>query len=306
MTMIRRNVKTAIIALLVSVIALGAGIAVAHDDGTEIRITAMRHESDGRIEFAVQERDGEGWGERILPQRRFFPASGREGRWLSSTPIIVGVVEEPEAPTADLVVTDFDWEAYSSEDAVVLVTAWATVTNNSGETLTAWSGEMECVDADGSIVAEDYVSALFLIDLAHGESLRVQFFDLLATDIPSECSVAFPGEVYLWVTEEASEAAHVLVTDFEWATSTDPDDGAINDVTASATITNISGETFDGWYAEMKCHDDGVIVADDWLWDATALDDGETVIIELTDIAPRGTPSECILRFRATVYLTIE
>ena len=87
-----------IMGLLVGALALGAGIAVAHNDGTEIRITAMRHESDGRIEFAVQERDGESWGERVLPRARFFPASGREGRWLNSTPITVGVVESLEAP----------------------------------------------------------------------------------------------------------------------------------------------------------------------------------------------------------------
>ncbi|MCY4615410.1 MAG: hypothetical protein OXC71_03340 [Chloroflexi bacterium] len=99
MTAIRDRGQTLIIALLVGVIALGAGIAVAHSDGTEIRITAMRHD-DGRIEFAVQERDGEGWGERVLPRARFFPASGREGRWLSSTPIIVGVVEGSESGLA--------------------------------------------------------------------------------------------------------------------------------------------------------------------------------------------------------------
>ncbi len=97
MRTIENNGKTLIIALLVGIIALGAGMAVAHTDGTEIRITAMRHESDGRIEFAVQERDGDGWGERVLPRARFFPASGREGRWLNSTPITVGVVEELEA-----------------------------------------------------------------------------------------------------------------------------------------------------------------------------------------------------------------
>ncbi|MCY4616379.1 MAG: hypothetical protein OXC71_08335 [Chloroflexi bacterium] len=96
MTAISQRAKTLIIAFLVGVIALGAGIAVAHNDGTEIRITAMRHD-DGRIEFAVQERDGEGWGERILPRARFFPASGREGRWLNSTPITVGVVESLES-----------------------------------------------------------------------------------------------------------------------------------------------------------------------------------------------------------------
>ncbi|MDE2695058.1 MAG: hypothetical protein OXH97_00885 [Chloroflexota bacterium] len=93
MKALTRNARILAITLLMSVIALGAGIAVAQTDGTAIRIVAMRHD-DGRIEFAVQEREGEGWGERILPTRRFFPASGREGRWLSSSPITVGVVDE--------------------------------------------------------------------------------------------------------------------------------------------------------------------------------------------------------------------
>ena len=89
MTTIRNRARTLIIAFLVGVIALGAGIAVAHNDGTEIRITAMRHD-DGRVEFAVQEREGEGWGERVLPRARFFPTTS-EGRWLNSTPITVGL-----------------------------------------------------------------------------------------------------------------------------------------------------------------------------------------------------------------------
>ena len=98
MTAISQRAKTLIIALLVGVIALGTGIAVAHSDGTEIRITAMRLD-DGRIEFAIQERDGEGWGERVLPRQRFFPTTS-EGRWLNSTPITVGVVDELEPATA--------------------------------------------------------------------------------------------------------------------------------------------------------------------------------------------------------------
>ena len=80
-----------LVALLGGAIALGAGIATAHDSGTEVRITAMRLD-DGRIEFALQEREGEGWGERILPSGRFFPTTS-VGRWLNSTPITVGVVE---------------------------------------------------------------------------------------------------------------------------------------------------------------------------------------------------------------------
>ena len=53
----------------------------------EIRITARRL-ADGRIEFGVQQRDGDGWSERILPRSRYFPTSS-EGRWLSSSPIEV-------------------------------------------------------------------------------------------------------------------------------------------------------------------------------------------------------------------------
>ncbi len=40
-----------LVVLLGGAVALGAGIATAHDSGTEVRITAMRLD-DGRIEFA--------------------------------------------------------------------------------------------------------------------------------------------------------------------------------------------------------------------------------------------------------------
>lgn len=79
-------------ALLGAAAVLVAGIGFAQGGGTEVRITAMRHD-DGRVEFALQEREGAGWSDRILPTRRFFPATGREGRWLVSTPIRVGIAE---------------------------------------------------------------------------------------------------------------------------------------------------------------------------------------------------------------------
>ena len=320
-----QHAKTAIIAILVGVIALGAGIAVAHNDGTEIRITAMRHESDGRIEFAVQERDGDGWGDRVLPRARFFPASGREGRWLSSTPITVGVVESLEtatttpapmpsatatpaaAPTAttDLVVSDLEWKAttYAYIGGLRDVTAFATVMNNTGQTLSDWSGSMACFDAADVKVADDEISAYSLITLAHGESVRVRFTDLAPTGIPTECSLIFRGELSLTTATVASATTDLLIADYSWQTDTSALGG---DVTASATVTNNSGQTLNEWSAEMRCADGDVIVADDRLsaYSLAALAHGEATRVEFTDFAPRGMVTTCELSFRGEVTLS--
>lgn len=54
-----------------------------------VRITARRL-ADGRIEFGLQRR-GEGgrWDDRLLPARRFFPATAAVGRWLVSSALTV-------------------------------------------------------------------------------------------------------------------------------------------------------------------------------------------------------------------------
>ena len=55
----------------------------------EVRITAQRLD-DGRMEFALQQREADGgWSDRLLPRSRFFPATATVGRWLSSTPLTV-------------------------------------------------------------------------------------------------------------------------------------------------------------------------------------------------------------------------
>lgn len=57
----------------------------------EVRIVARRVSTEGRIEFAVQERSATGaWQERILPGRRFMAADAELGRWLVSSSIEVG------------------------------------------------------------------------------------------------------------------------------------------------------------------------------------------------------------------------
>ena len=78
-----------VLAGLVGTIAL----VQAHSAPSEVRIAAQKHE-DGRIEFAIQQREGDEWGNRIRPSSRFLPAEPAIGRWLSSTPVTIGEFEE--------------------------------------------------------------------------------------------------------------------------------------------------------------------------------------------------------------------
>ena len=80
--------KLALAGLVVSVLFAGAASALAQG-ASEVRIGARRL-ADGRIEFALQPRAGGGWGERVLPSSRYFPANAAAGRWLSSSPVTLG------------------------------------------------------------------------------------------------------------------------------------------------------------------------------------------------------------------------
>ncbi len=56
-----------------------------YDNEPEVRIAA-RKLANGRIEFALQSRQADdSWGDRLYPQRRYFPADSTPGRWLTST-----------------------------------------------------------------------------------------------------------------------------------------------------------------------------------------------------------------------------
>ena len=58
----------------------------------EARIGARRF-ADGRVEFALQPRSGDGWGARMLPSAGYFPASAAAGRWLNSSSVTIGGAE---------------------------------------------------------------------------------------------------------------------------------------------------------------------------------------------------------------------
>ena len=89
-----------VIAALAGLAALSVGVVVATSHNrTEVRIAAKRLD-DGRIEVALQQRELDGsWGDRILPTRRFVPASGHEGRWLTSSPLEVALPTPTPGPT---------------------------------------------------------------------------------------------------------------------------------------------------------------------------------------------------------------
>ena len=85
------RVRLAVLAVAGLLAMLGVTAITASGTGheTEVRITAALA-VDGRIEFALQQREADGgWGERLLPRARFFPATIAAGRWLVSTPLTV-------------------------------------------------------------------------------------------------------------------------------------------------------------------------------------------------------------------------
>ena len=76
--------------ILALLVALASSIALAVTTSeAEVRISARLN--NGRVEFALQQHiDGE-WGNRILPDKRFFPVQTSHTRWLNSEKITVGV-----------------------------------------------------------------------------------------------------------------------------------------------------------------------------------------------------------------------
>ena len=89
---IARRVGAAVAAVFVVAGTLGVASspAAAQQSDEQVRISA-RKVADGRVEFALQQRQADNsWGDRQLPRQRFFPTTATVGRWLNSTPLTVG------------------------------------------------------------------------------------------------------------------------------------------------------------------------------------------------------------------------
>ncbi len=109
----------------------------------EVRVAAQLL-ADGRMEFALQERQSDGsWGERRLPRARFFPANPRVGRWLASSPLTVGI------PTLTATPTPAPSVACTPEAAAARVTGSIAIVSTSQAYGTAfYIGDSEWVTAE--------------------------------------------------------------------------------------------------------------------------------------------------------------
>lgn len=70
--------------LLITIGALSAALAHNAQSTVEVKVNA-RQLSDGRVEFALQHRDGSGWSDRVLSPSRYFPSNIGHDRWVSSS-----------------------------------------------------------------------------------------------------------------------------------------------------------------------------------------------------------------------------
>lgn len=75
--------------------------ALTIDSIGSVRISA-RLGADGRVEFALQQQLADSsWGDRLLPQQRFFPANTALGIWLTTSPLTVTAPSPTAEPEAD-------------------------------------------------------------------------------------------------------------------------------------------------------------------------------------------------------------
>ena len=121
--------------------------AAAGDSGLEVRVAAQLL-ADGRMEFALQERQADGsWGERRLPRGRFFPANPRVGRWLASSPLTVSV---PGAvtPGGTATPTPSATECSAETTAARVTASIALVRTSQGRGTAFYIGDSEWVTAE--------------------------------------------------------------------------------------------------------------------------------------------------------------
>ena len=85
----RRVAASALALVMVAVgLMLATSTAGAQASEAEVRIAAQRLDG-GQLEFALQQRSGDSWGEHRRPDQNLFPASATPGVWLDSPALAI-------------------------------------------------------------------------------------------------------------------------------------------------------------------------------------------------------------------------
>ena len=74
--------------VLTAGLAFASASASAQENEAELRISARRLD-DGRLEFALRQREDGTWGERLSPDQRHLPADAATGQWLDSSALTI-------------------------------------------------------------------------------------------------------------------------------------------------------------------------------------------------------------------------
>ena len=130
--------------------------AATPDAGLEVRVAAQLL-ADGRMEFALQEREADGeWGERRLPTRRIFPATRGGRTWLSSSPLTVSA---PGAvtPAGTATPTPSATECSAETTAARVTGSIAVVLTSQGRGTAFYIGDSEWVTAEHVVTGETSV-----------------------------------------------------------------------------------------------------------------------------------------------------
>ena len=111
--------------------------------GVQVRISARRLDG-GRVEFALQQRRGDGsWAGRVLPARRFVPASAAPGRWYTSS--VLELAPESVAPS------ETEWTLLAGGDVLMDRTEPAGVDPFAGIEPPLASGDVAVVNVEMAI-----------------------------------------------------------------------------------------------------------------------------------------------------------
>ncbi len=89
-----------IVGVAVTAGLLASAFALSNAGGAEIRVNA-RLLDDGRVEVAVQQRQGSEWGERETPDARFLRPDAEIGRWYASGSVQAAMPSQTEPEEAE-------------------------------------------------------------------------------------------------------------------------------------------------------------------------------------------------------------